>query len=49
MAITCGDVNYDNMPETFVTWEEQINNFIFDEEKTKEVVGSNNVVLPYTF
>ena len=30
--ITCGDVNYDYMPEMFVTWEEQRNNFTFDEE-----------------
>ena len=49
IAVACGDVNYDYMPETFVTWEKQINNFIFDEEKTNEAVGSNKVVLPHTF
>ena len=31
-SITCGGVNYDYMPETFATWEEQRNNFAFDEE-----------------
>ena len=36
-SITCGDVNSDYMPETFVTWEEQINKFTFDEEKVKYV------------
>ena len=43
------------MPETFVTCEEQRNNFTFDEEKekyvlekSKAVVWSNKVVLPLT-
>ena len=27
------------MPETFVTWEEQINNFTFVKEKEKYVLG----------
>ena len=27
--------NYDYMPETFATREEQRNNFVFDEEKEK--------------
>ena len=34
-TITCGNVNYDYMPETFATWEEQINNFTFDEKKQR--------------
>ena len=44
------------MAETFVTWEGEKNNFIFDEEKkkyvceeSKVVVWSNKVVLPHTF
>ena len=36
-SITCGDVNYDYMPETFVTWEEQRNNCTFGKEKEKYV------------
>ena len=44
------------MPETFVTWEEQINEFTFDEEKvkyvkekSKEVVVPNKVLLLHDF
>ena len=37
VSITCGDVNYDYMPETFVTWEEQRNNCTFVKEKEKYV------------
>ena len=54
-ASTYGNVNYDYMPETFGTSEEQRNNFTFDEEKEmclrkkQEVIGSNKVVLPHTF
>ena len=50
------DVNYDCMPQTFVNWDEQRNKFTFEEEKkkygsekSKEVAGSNNVVLPHNF
>ena len=50
------DVNYDCMPQTFVTWEEKINNFTFDKKKekygqgkSKEGVGSKKAVLPHTF
>ena len=31
------------MPETFVTWEEQINKFTFDEEKVKHVKEKKQV------
>ena len=36
-AITYGDGNYDYIPETFATSEEQRNNFVFDEDKEKYV------------
>ena len=36
-AITCGDVDYEYMPKTFPTWEEQRSNFAFEEDKEKLV------------
>ena len=43
--------NYDYMPETFATREEQRNNFVFDEEKEKYEKKEVwiKVALPHTF
>ena len=40
-SITCGDVNYDYMPDSFVTWEEKRNNFTFDKKKEKYGQGKS--------
>ena len=36
-TVTFADVNFDYVPETFATWEEQRNNFALEEEKKKYV------------